>query len=260
MSREMPFHLHEGRELLKHVGIYSVRTVRRFFGLAQPQSMRKAFRRMLSNLHREDLLSSYQAKHPELIRENAMAYVSVLDRIAKDRGAVLWLDKSPCHIFCIEHIEKYVDQAKFLHIVRNGADVVASMRDAAQKYGKHSPWARFADLDYCVEYWNAALSVTRKYQSRDNHKVVRYAQLVENPTGVLGDVCQYLEIDCEEGMWTDRAKTASRITGPWQASTWQSNLSEPLSNNTGTKFNELFNEDERAYVLRHLTDVSDISG
>ena len=50
------------------------------------------------------------------------------------QGKTIWLEKSPDHLRYIDQIEKLVDEAKFIHILRNGFDNIASIYDLAGKY------------------------------------------------------------------------------------------------------------------------------
>ena len=62
-----------------------------------------------------------------LIPQYADAFVSVLDLLTQKQAKTCWIEKTPSHVQRINCIEKLVSAAKFVHIVRDGEDVVASL-------------------------------------------------------------------------------------------------------------------------------------
>jgi hypothetical protein len=62
------------------------------------------------------------------------AFIKILDEITLENGKSSWLEKTPEHLGQINYIERWVQRAKFIHIIRNGDDVVASLYEVAQKY------------------------------------------------------------------------------------------------------------------------------
>ena len=92
---------------------------------------RRAFHRCVEErLNRPDLKDRLP-RQPLLFRTAVNAYVSVLDELTMDDGKAIWLEKTPLHVHFTDLIEKYVSRAHFIHVVRRGSDVVASIRDRA---------------------------------------------------------------------------------------------------------------------------------
>lgn len=42
-------------------------------------------------------------------------------------GQTIWLEKTPLHLLYIKQFEQFIPGVKFIHLLRNGADVVASL-------------------------------------------------------------------------------------------------------------------------------------
>ena len=59
--------------------------------------------------------------------------------LAKKPEATVLLDKAPGYSSHVEHISRLIPKAKFIHIIRDGRDVAASLMAAAQGWGR--PWA-----------------------------------------------------------------------------------------------------------------------
>ena len=56
---------------------------------------------------------------------------ALLDRrTAAAHDCSTWVEKTPNHLMYIDDIASYVPEARFVHVLRNGEDVVASIVDA----------------------------------------------------------------------------------------------------------------------------------
>ena len=109
------------------------------------------FLRTVENIGRPDL-AELMPKHPIWIKDAVQRLFKALDRDTIDHGYESWLEKTPLHYAYLDCFENNVSSAKFIHIIRNGVDVIASLYDAALKYpGTH--WERdFSVIDqvYCI--------------------------------------------------------------------------------------------------------------
>jgi hypothetical protein len=91
------------------------------------------------------------------------------------RGRRGWLEKTPEHMFFIDEIRRHLPTARFVHILRDGSDVVASLHDARTKYPDH--WGWLGDLDQMVDLYNRYCRVIRRNIGRSDTFVVRYVDL-----------------------------------------------------------------------------------
>jgi len=88
---------------------------------------RDSVRNFLREMKREDLMSLFPPSGRSLGLQ-LDACVNILDRIAQDQNRPLWLEKSPLHLGYIDLIERTIPQARFVHLLREGPDGVASIR------------------------------------------------------------------------------------------------------------------------------------
>ena len=79
--------------------------------------------------------------HPELMPRRIYrlqpfitTFVGILDRLASFQGKTGWLEKTPGHLYYIDDFARACPDARFIHLVRNGADVVASLYEVTQHY------------------------------------------------------------------------------------------------------------------------------
>ena len=194
-------------------------------------------------------MKQYLPKTALFARQYALVFVEILDRITKQKGKSVWLEKSPEHLYHIQSIEKWLDSAKFIHVIRNGADVVSSLYDVTRKYDWGEPW----EIDRCIHCWIQGTNTSRKHLHKHNHILVRYELLVEDPRSVLVEVCEFLGLRFTEEMVLERSNRAKKTIKNTEL--WKNSVSEPIKNANGTKFYKLFNEEQRQYILSQISKV-----
>ena len=222
-------------------------------GLARPRAIVR-FRSFVQSFNQEPLQDLFPKKSL-FINQYALAFIKVLDTVTEKRGKSIWLEKTPKHLHCIDYIESLIPDAKFVHIIRNGADVVASQYDAARKNPGKS-WNHRRNVDRCTDLWIEDVRISIKHLSKSNHTVVKYEQLVQEPHSVLTQTCKFLEIPFNEAMLQDYTTVAKQIIQKHELP-WKKSVVEPLRNVNGKKFYELFDERQRQGILERLSQVSE---
>ncbi|HRX72877.1 MAG: sulfotransferase [Geminicoccaceae bacterium] len=166
-----------------------------------------------------------------------------------------WLEKSPEHMFFIDEIRRHLPTARFVHILRDGPDVVASLHDARTRYPDH--WSWLGDLDQMIDLYNRYCRVIRKNIGRPDTFVVRYADLVENDTAVLDALAHFLDLDPGALSVERIASYRTDIVRPEEA--WKIRDEKQIVDTRGQKFNSLFSVDEQKRILRRLVPVGDLA-
>lgn len=149
-------------------------------------------------------------------------FVSAMDRTCLRTGKHIWLEKTPEHLFYIPQIQRHVPGVKFIHIVRDGPEVVASLNRLAKVYPQ---WQPFIDEAFAVERWNHAWRETQRWIGQQNHLIVRYETLLLARRRTLAKVLKFLDCDPESNLWKhfpDVARGLIRPDEPWKASNMQS--------------------------------------
>lgn len=95
------------------------------------------------------------------------------------------IEKTPDHIYHLDHITAEVPGARFVFTIRDGRDVAAS-------YG-----TAFGDYDQGATAWIRAAAIVAVHRERPNAFVFRYEQFVETPEPVLKALCCFLDLDYE---------------------------------------------------------------
>jgi hypothetical protein len=226
------------------------------YGLASKQA-RARFNTFLQEMGQEQL-QSFLPPYALFLRQYSRAFVKVLDYLTRQQGKELWLEKTPQHLHCIDLIERLVPGAKFIHIIRNGADAIASLYEVTHRYP--DIWGGARDIGQCTRRWLEDLQISQTHLHKPNHAMVRYERLVQAPQPVLRELCQFLKVDFQESMLQDYGTAAQQVvldSEPWKAA-----VSQTIRNANSRKFYKLFSEEQQQTILEQLAavDLDKLSG
>lgn len=178
-------------------------------------------------------------------RRAADSFANHLDRITAARGAEFWIEKTPKHYQTAEVIRRYLQHCIVVHVVRDGRDVLGSIRDRAMKYPER--FARELPPARGVHEWNKALQSAWRHSHRSRVFVVRYEAFIENPQGVLTRLMQAIGEVYED----DMLRSESRNTISIDVEEWKRGLDAPITR-PESKYEELFDASEKAWISRNL--------
>jgi LPS sulfotransferase NodH len=110
--------------------------------------------------------------------------------VAAKPSASLVLEKTPSNSLCVDLINELCPQVLFLHIVRDPRDVMASLRDAADSWGKR--WAPSNPAGTARLWLSHYEGARRAAAFTGRYLEVRYEDLRAAPTTVLHQVLDFL--------------------------------------------------------------------
>ncbi|WP_131740327.1 sulfotransferase family protein [Actinomadura roseirufa] len=105
-----------------------------------------------------------------------------------------WGDKRPSYSRHVGSLLRMFPDAQFVHLVRDGRDCVASLREM--------PWYRH-DLHHAVSAWRETIDIGRRLAGRlgpDAYYELQYERLVADPADELIRLCGFLGEDFEPAM------------------------------------------------------------
>ncbi len=195
------------------------------------------------------------------IYKHAQVFAKTLDALAEKEKKSCWLEKTPAHVQRIlrkkpvltisvlfGYIEKLVSKNKFIHIIRDGKDVVASLYSVSQKYPE--TWNGSWDVDKCVQRWLGDTRISYLHACKPNHLIVRYESLVESPESVIRTVCGFLEIPFESTTVENRSTAIKDIVRDREK--WKGAVSGSIQRNKSTKFEDIFDDQQIKYITSRL--------
>lgn len=121
----------------------------------------------------------------------------------------IFVEKTPEHVFYMHYIHQFFPQAKFLHMLRDARDVVASLLDASRSWGK-----RWAPDTACkaAQYWCTYVQAWRKHVNMLPASLVyeiRYENLCDYPIDTLQAVNDFLGLKWHQESFEDIVKNNS---------------------------------------------------
>lgn len=147
-------------------------------------------------------------------------FVAALDEMALANGRSAWLEKTPGHLRRLSMIERYVPDARIVHVVRDGVPAVISLhkvtRDFPQNWGGERP------ISECARRWQEDIRLSSQHADAPNHVFVSYERLVGETDEVMLSLLERLRLDANPAIVSNlhsrRAATTASITvrEPWK--------------------------------------------
>ncbi len=131
--------------------------------------------------------NSYPDDQPYLTM--ARSFGAILDSFHSNymmkRGKLRWADKTPHNILNIQFISDAFPDMKFIHIIRNGLDVAASMFEM--------PWGT-TNVNYIANSWASCIKAGKEYAANhDNYLEIRYEDLILSSKSTITKVVEFLD-------------------------------------------------------------------
>jgi len=133
-----------------------------------------------------------------------------------EKGAAVWCEKTPRNLLYADIISKILPKSKFIHVVRDGRDVLASIL-----HNKFWPIARSSkfpetllhigkpNFDNALTYWNNMINIGIKQEKiigPSRWLNVRMEDFVDNPNDSFNRIFDYLEIEGEPSFFKEISK------------------------------------------------------
>lgn len=232
--------------------ILSPRPLLRRLGLASPHA-RTRFYRMLNNIGHPDI-QTHLTRFAVSRRRYCRAFITVLDTITRHQHKQGWLEKTPGHLDHIDEIRVRVPGAKFIHLVRNGEDVISSLYEVIKAHPERWVSMPAGDLNSCIARWIESIERSKLYLTAPDHAIVRYEKLIEAPHDVLGYLCQFIGVPFEERMLEDARAHAAALILPHE--TWKQGVSQAIETASQRKFDRIFTDAQRQHITARLARVN----
>ena len=223
------------------------RTLARRLGLTRRYGRREFLALQQSLLGAEQSLS----KAPWFQDTCVSRFIAMLDGLAAQAGRSAWIEKTPHHLLYLPEIEHYLPDAQFIHVIRPGMDVLASITDAELRYdnkafsGGLMKWAR---------RWNHAADIHRSRIGVRNHHFVFLEDLVRNPAEEWQRLCGFL------GLCTDVAldQTCHQNIADPKVEPWKQGALSGLPQQADSKVESLFGPQLREWLRERLSSYEDL--
>ncbi len=150
-----------------------------------------------------DQLGELHERHfalpPDEVRKNfSKAIYTLLAGAPAAAQKSLVVEKTPLNVLAFADLAVLFPEAKFIHVVRDGRDVAASLlqRDWRDPQSG-APFAHVSDAGAAAAYWNGLTHLARQAENKINDSqrflVLHYEHLVRNPAAALPTLFEFLE-------------------------------------------------------------------
>ncbi len=136
--------------------------------------------------------------------ENLVSFAQwFFDQQAAQAQKARWADKTPNNIRAIGQILTQFPNSKFVHLIRDGRDVVCSLRNHPKEKivnGKVLPNKVNRPISECTYRWLSDTSAGLVYRDHPRYMELKYEQLVEDPETSLRELCGFIDEAFEKQM------------------------------------------------------------
>lgn len=201
-----------------------------------------------------------EIKRPELLKDfddsqtveiKTSWFVGILDSLAAEQNKSIWVEKTPEHMYFIDDIERFLPDVKFIHILRNGMDTIASMYEATKSFNEL--WGAGWDLNHCIERWEYAMLTSHKYVNKSNHILVKYEELLDDKTKILREICKFMGIEYDGKMLVNYQEQAAKLSLNLP---WHKGIERDIKSSKVHKYHRNFTKNEIQYILDKIKPVN----
>lgn len=180
-------------------------------------------------------------------------FIRLLDELALAAERGMWLEKTPNHLLYLPEIESLVPDARFVHVIRPGAEVIASLIDASLLFdgsddafgGGAVHWAR---------RWNRAVQIHRSYMSHPRHYLLFLEDLIAQPQQEWKRLCRFLELDPAQSLDDHCTQVIADLDQePWKRRALNGRLHAPES-----KVDSLFGPKVQRWLQAKLASYDEL--
>jgi hypothetical protein len=210
---------------------------------------RRAFRRLQHELLGVPVR---RARAPWRTRACTRKFVAMLDRMAATAKRTAWVEKTPNHLLYIPEIEAALPEARFIHVIRPGMDVVASLTDAALRFDAYTAFEGSVAL--WTHRWHHAMQIHRKYVGHPNHHFIFLEDLVRDNAGTWRRLCDFLDLPA----CTPLEDAGSQAIAHPEKEPWKQGALAGVPRETERKADELFGPRIKGWMRPHLLSYDEL--
>ena len=183
---------------------------------------------------------------PENERSLSRLIEIVFRQYMKDNNqtATMWGDKTPLNTYYYNWMLKLYPHAKYIHMLRDGRDVVASLIKSEL----------YSDVQDACWRWTAGVKRAQKLGvqvSGENFLEIRYEDLVRNTEDEVKRLCFFLDIPFSAKMLNPQ-QTAKKAMKNTIAFAHHKNLLNPINSSSIGKWEKELDKEQKDFVFKKM--------
>jgi len=199
-------------------------------------------------------LSCEAARRPWPLRTEACVrrFVDMLDARTQAEGRAAWIEKTPYHLLYIPEIERHVPDARFVHVIRPGEDVLASIADANLRYENNDAFG--GGTVHWSRRWNRAAQIHCAHARQPHHHFVFLDDLTRNISCEWRRLCAFLHLDAS----TELDASCDQLIADLGSEPWKREAVSGLPGKARRKAESVFGPQVREWLQRQLTPYEEL--
>lgn len=166
-------------------------------------------------------------------------------------GKPLWADKTPRNIQVMPYILEHFPKARFVHVIRDGRDVVCSLRTHPRHRvvdGKVIKLHTWNPIEDCVGRWVNDVGDGLAYRGDPRYYELKYEDLVTDTEATLRGLFEFLQLEWEPAVMNfHEVQSSSRDPVKFAQNP---EATKPLQRSSIGRWRKDLSQDDLAYVLR----------
>lgn len=179
----------------------------------------------------------------------AKKFIAMLDGVALQSKRTLWVEKTPSHLLYLPEIETHVPDAKIIHVIRRGTDVMASVVDGNLRFSAFS-----GDIALWVSRWNRAAQIHRAHIGQANHHFVFLEDLIRDSKGEWARLCGFLGLQPDISL----DKACSQMIADVEREPWKHAAVHGVVRDSEHKVEDLFGPKLRHWLQTQLSSYAEL--
>lgn len=123
------------------------------------------------------------------------------EEYARRSGKTRWAEKTPRNIEHLDYIFRAFPNARFVHVIRDGRDVVCSLRTFPRHKVVDGELVRldtWNPIGECIDRWVASIAASKPYREDPRYFEVRYEDLVLDTRSTVERLLEFLDEPWDE--------------------------------------------------------------
>lgn len=213
---------------------------------------RRRTRETFATLHRQLVGRPPLPWAPICANALSKRFLALLDRSAAAAGHSMWLEKTPNHLLYIPEIEALAPDALFVHVVRRGVDVLASLADVYLRFENDAVFG--GGTVHWARRWNRAVQIHHQHVGRSNHYFVFLEDLVRQPETEWMRLCDFLGLAADTPLDSACQQSIANLDyEPWKLSAIHGQLRK-----TDPKVDSLFGPKMQRWLQARLASYDEL--
>ncbi len=198
----------------------------------------------------DEVTSAYQLSQAHINASFAQFARSLFQPYLASVGDRRLVEKTPHNVLAIDFLSQVFADARHIHIIRDGRDVIGSLRQM-EWYGPDGKRLWYTEsVEGAANYWcqvvRGAMQQASQLPDKSLCRRVRYESLVAEPESVMRKILEWLGEDWDDAVLSDEQRQAMAVAEVVESSSEQ--VSRSINRDSVGRWRKAFTAAERQVI------------